>query len=92
MQVYGLSGVHGPQPIAAPHVGRSLPAGEASAPAPIRDELHLSPAASLVEQARSLPDIRQDRVAEVRAAIEQGNYLSEQRLGVALDRLLDEIA
>ncbi len=93
MQIYGPTHVHGPQPLAAPHVLRSQPSGGLLRPA---DELSLSEAAQqterLVELARSLPAIRQDRVDRLRAAIADGTYETEERLSKALDALLDELA
>jgi negative regulator of flagellin synthesis FlgM len=39
-----------------------------------------------------LPDIRADRVAELRAAIANGSYETHDKLATAVDRLFDEIA
>ncbi|MDP6556758.1 MAG: flagellar biosynthesis anti-sigma factor FlgM [Pirellulaceae bacterium] len=38
-----------------------------------------------------MPDVRTDRVAELRAQIASGAYETDAKLDVALDRLLDEI-
>lgn len=93
MQIHGPTHVHGPQPLAAPHVFR----GERSvAQARPVDELSLSEAAQqsdrLLELARALPAIRQDRVDRLRAAIADGTYETEERLSKALDALLNELA
>ena len=42
-------------------------------------------------QIQDLPDIQTDRVAQIREAIESGTYETEEKLNVAIDRLLDEI-
>ena len=42
-------------------------------------------------QIQDLPEIRTDRVAQIREAIESGTYETEEKLNVAIDRLLDEI-
>jgi anti-sigma28 factor (negative regulator of flagellin synthesis) len=93
MQIYGPTHVHGPQPLSAPHVFRAERVGGLSRPA---DELSLSEAAQegerLIELARSLPAIRQDRVDRLRAAIAQGTYETPERLSKAVDALLDELA
>ena len=92
MQIYGPSYLHGAQSIGAPHSARSAqPASAATDAAPIQDELNLSDAAQMVDRARQAPDIRQDRVASIRAQIANGTYDTSAKLGVALDRLLDEI-
>jgi len=54
--------------------------------------LEISDVGRTVEQVNQLPDIRQDRVNEIRAQIAAGTYETEGKLEVALDRLLDEIA
>ena len=67
MYIYGTSQVHAAQPLAAPH--RMAPAQATSSPysASGVDQLDISPQADFVAQARELPDIRQDRVAAIRA-------------------------
>jgi negative regulator of flagellin synthesis FlgM len=91
MQIYGPAHVHGPQPISAPHAARlSQPASRAES-APIQDEVQISDAARLVEQAQQAPDIRQDRVQAIRAQIAAGTYETPEKLDIAVSRLLDEI-
>ena len=58
---------------------------------PIQDELQLSSTGQLVDQIRDLPDIRQDRVDQIRAQIADGTYETEEKLDIAVGRLLDEI-
>jgi negative regulator of flagellin synthesis FlgM len=91
MHVYGPTHLHGAQPISSPHAARASQPAARSESAPIRDEVQISEAAQLVAQAQQAPDIRQDRVAALRAQIAQGTYETPERLGVAVDRLLDEI-
>ena len=92
MYIYGTSHVHTAQPLAAPH--RPAPAQPASTPHSSYgvDQLDLSPEAEFVAQARDLPDIREDRVAAIRAEIARGTYETPEKLDIALSRLLDEIA
>lgn len=91
MHVYGPSHLHGAQSIGAPHSSRTASPAAASPSQPIQDELQLSDAAQFVEQVQQLPDIRQDRVAQIRAQIASGNYETDEKLNIALGRLLDEI-
>lgn len=91
MHIYGPAHLHGAQPIGAPHSSRMnnrQPAAEAS---PIQDELQLSDAGQLVDKVRDLPDIRQGRVDQIKAQIADGTYETEEKLGIALGKLLDEI-
>ena len=93
MQIHGLGQVHGPQQLRAPHAQQ--PAQGASTPRGDNvniDQLDISPQADLVSRARDVPDIRQDRVSEIRNQIADGTYDSEEKLDIALSRLLDEIA
>ncbi len=92
MQVYGPTHLHGAQPINPPHAHAAspTPASDASS-SPISDEVQISDAARMIEQAQQLPDVRQDRVAAIRAQIAQGTYETPDKLDVAVSRLLDEI-
>ena len=92
MQVYGTNYVHGPQSVSAPHAGRvGAQALERPAGASTTDEVQLSTAAQLLDAVRELPEIRADRVAQLRAAIASGEYETPERIEGALARLLDEI-
>ncbi len=92
MQVNGPSQVHGTQAISGPHNARTAPTQSPQASASPQDELQISDTARLVDAARELPDIRQSRVAELRSAIANGTYETEQRLSGAVEQLLNEIA
>lgn len=91
MHVYGPARVHGPQSIGAPHTSRLSQPQAPNPSGPIQDELHISDAAKLVEKAAELPDIRQDRIDAIRSEIAEGTYETDEKLDIALGRLLDEI-
>lgn len=94
MQIHGPSQVHGAQPLKAPHSLRGASASDSPAagrPADGGDRLELSQESQIAARLSEIPDIRHDRVAELRAAIEAGTYETEEKLNTALDRLLDEI-
>tara|TARA_Y100000588_G_scaffold377342_1_gene456356 strand:- start:787 stop:1116 length:330 start_codon:yes stop_codon:yes gene_type:complete len=65
-------------------------AGEASS----TDRVDLSSDAQLAtrmaDEARQAPDVREDRIAEVKARIESGELDSDEVRGVIADRLLDQ--
>ena len=91
MQINGPTHLHGPQAINSPHAAKaSRPTPRADAPREV-DQLDISHEADLVSRIRDLPDIRADRVAEIRAQIESGAYETNDKLDIALDRLLDEM-
>jgi negative regulator of flagellin synthesis FlgM len=55
------------------------------------DRVDISPEAELVSRVGDLPEIRADRVAEIRAQIAAGVYETDEKLQIALGRLLDEL-
>ena len=91
MQVYGTSYLHGPQSISAPHNARAPQSQPAYGASP-SDELALSPEALLLDKVRDLPEIRADRVQQIRAQLAAGTYETADKLEGALSNLLDEIA
>ena len=63
----------------------------ASSQAASADEISISQEADMLSRIGDIPDIRQDRVDQIRAEIANGVYETEERLDVAVSRLLDEI-
>jgi len=92
MQVHGPTHLHGAQPIGAPHTSRVSQPPAAAPSGPIQDELQISEAGRLADQAGEAPEVRQDRINQIRAQIAAGTYETQEKLGVAVERLLDEIA
>ena len=91
MQIHGPShvqGVHAKEPT---RPQKPAPSAAPTSNAPV-DELDISPEAELLAQAKDLPEIRADKVADIRAQIESGTYETDEKLDLALERLLDEIA
>ena len=91
MQIYGPSQVHGPQTINAPHAARATATQPTYENRSFTDELSISTEGEFVSLASQLPDIRTERVNQIRDQIAQGVYDSDEKLNSALDRLLDEI-
>lgn len=92
MQIHGPTHVHGPQSINAPHRAQAPQPSAQRSNITGADQLDISREADMVSRVRDLPDIRADRVAEVRAAIEEGVYETDEKLELAVGRLLDEIS
>jgi negative regulator of flagellin synthesis FlgM len=93
MQVYGPAHLHAAQNISAPHNNRL----NSVAPASTRgidtaDTLEISSEGMFVEQTKNLPEMRMDRVAALRAQIANGTYETPDKLDLALENLLDELA
>jgi len=92
MYIYGTNQIHAAQPLNPPHRLTPAPSTSGSFGSAGVDQLDISPQADFVAQARDLPDIREDRVAQIRAQIQSGTYETADKLDGALSRLLDEIA
>jgi negative regulator of flagellin synthesis FlgM len=91
MYIQGTSYLHGAQPISGPHRSyNSQPAPPAKS-AQGTDEVSISHEADLVSRVREVPDIRADKVARIKAEIANGAYETDEKLDLALSRLLDEI-
>ena len=91
MYMYGTSHIHAAQPLNPPH--RLTPTQQPSGGYGTAgvDQLDISPEADFVAQARELPEIREERVAALKAQIQDGTYETAGKLDVALSRLLDEL-
>ncbi|HZZ28591.1 MAG TPA: flagellar biosynthesis anti-sigma factor FlgM [Pirellulales bacterium] len=94
MQINGLSQLHGTQSINSPHFNRTSSPNSAANPSSVdtTDELQLSPAAQMASKLSEIPDIRWDRVNDIKTAIANGSYMTDDKMNMAVDRLLDEIA
>lgn len=91
MQVHGPGHIHGAQPLSGPHLSRTHQLGSVQENTAIRDEVQISELGQLLGKVHELPDIRADLVAKIRAEIAAGTYETEEKLKIAIDRLLDEI-
>ncbi len=93
MQVQGPLSIHGPQAITAPHTQRvNSPASSSSSSVSFRDDVQISDTAQFISRIHDLPEIRSDRVQQIRDSLAAGTYMSDDKLDLALDRLLAEIA
>jgi negative regulator of flagellin synthesis FlgM len=92
MQIHGPSQIHGAQPIHGPHPARSAEPAASPASAGMGDRLDISEAGQLADRLAEIPDMRGDRVQDIRAALADGTYETDEKLDIALERLLDEIA
>lgn len=89
----GINGVGnnpGIQRVVAPTVTRPSAATGAPEKSGLVDKLELSGMSHLLMSLKS-NDVRTDKVASVRAAIEAGSYEDDHKLEAAIDRLLDDL-
>ena len=87
-----INSVGGNSPISrivASPVQKSVPA-DAAKQLPATDKLALSGLSGMLKLAKE-GDVRVDKVAQVKAAIADGSYETDDKLNIASDRLLDEL-
>jgi anti-sigma28 factor (negative regulator of flagellin synthesis) len=91
MEIYGPGYIDGPQSIRAPHRIRAiepkLPSDGIHGP----DRVDLSAEAEMIGRVQDAPELRTDRIAQIRAEIAAGVYETDDKLNVALGRMLDEL-
>jgi len=91
MEVFGAGGMQGPQPIYPRLAAFSVEAGQTVQANTPRDQVEISPLGQMLDGISRLPEIRHERVEEVRQQIAAGIYETPEKLELALDRLLDEL-
>ena len=91
MDVRGVGSAFGAVPVrsnpAAP-VGREAVVGKPVSP---NDELEISAAGKMLDQLSQNPEIRQERLARIKAAIEAGTYDTDAKLEAALSKMFDAL-
>ena len=91
MEVYGAGGMQGPQPIYPRLAAFSVESGQAVQANTPRDQVEISPLGQMLDGIGQLPEIRHERVEEIRRQIAAGSYETPEKLELALDRLFDEL-
>ena len=88
----GITKVHGPHGINAPHAPFRGQSTGGAAPTQARgDSVTISSAAEAALNAAETSGIRQDVVSRIRSEIAAGTYETPAKLDTAVNRLLDEI-
>jgi negative regulator of flagellin synthesis FlgM len=92
MEVYGAGGTQGPQPIYPRLAAFSVDAGQTVHAGSPRDQVEISPLGQMLDGISRLPEIRHEKVEEIRRQIADGSYETPAKLEKALDRLIDEMS
>ena len=92
MEIYGAGGAQGPQPIFPRLAAFSVDAGQTVQAGVPRDHVEISPLGQMLDGIDRLPEIRHEKVAEVRRQIAAGTYDTPEKFEIALDRLMDELS
>ena len=91
MEIFGAGGAQGPQPIYPRLAAFSVDAGQTVHAGTPRDQVEISPLGQMLDGISQLPEIRQERVEEIRRQIAAGAYETPEKFEVAVDRLLEEL-
>ena len=92
MEIYGPSGVDGVGRV--PGVGPADRAREPARPPDVNqptDQVQISLEARLKSLLEKVPDVRQDLIDRVRSEIEAGTYETDEKVDVAINRLLEDL-
>ncbi len=92
MEVHGPHSVNGPSaPRPVESAGIERVENDRSPLEIPTDEVSISPAARMLEQLVNDPEIRAEKISQIRTAIDAGEYETPEKLRIALDRLLASI-
>ncbi|OHB76711.1 MAG: hypothetical protein A2Z25_21785 [Planctomycetes bacterium RBG_16_55_9] len=57
----------------------------------ILENIHTTPIGQLLRKIASLPEVRQEKILDVRRQLTEGKYDLNERLDVAIDRVLERL-
>ena len=80
----------GMQPIAGTRLDGVKPGGAIPNGIPV-DRVEISQIARLMSEISLLPEVRAEKIAQVRAQIESGTYITPEKLDIAVERLLGDL-
>lgn len=92
MDVSGLGAVQGAGAIRSATRANAASSGkppEALAATTPKDELELSAAGVALDRAGETPEMRAERLAQIKDAIDNGSYETDENLDAALSRMFD---
>lgn len=92
MDVSGLGPVQGSGPARPANPLASSPSAPGAAHSPIpspRDELEISAAGQMLDRLSDSPEVRAERIAQIKEAIENGDYDTDEKLEAALERMFE---
>jgi negative regulator of flagellin synthesis FlgM len=75
------------RPQSTPGLEKAQPAGPTSP----KDEVEISAVGKMLDDASRTPGIREQRLAEIKAAIEAGTYETPEKLELALNRMVEQL-
>ncbi len=91
MRDFDVNGCFEEQDFGAELTGRNLPADEDLLMEEILDNISTTPLGQVLKKIASLPEVRRDKVLEIRRRLTKGQYDLGERLDIALDRVLEDL-
>ena len=90
MDVSGIGSVSGATPARAVSPASSQPAELPSVAVP-RDELEISSVGKMMDRLSETPEVRAERLAQIKEAIDNGAYDTDEKLEAALSKMFDSL-
>ncbi|MEX0701114.1 MAG: flagellar biosynthesis anti-sigma factor FlgM [Planctomycetales bacterium] len=94
MDVTGPGSVQGAFPVRPVERSTDARPAEAARPAgpqPVRDEVEISSVGRMMENMTHSSEVRGERLAQIKAAIDAGTYETPEKFEAALDKMFREI-
>jgi negative regulator of flagellin synthesis FlgM len=91
MEVRGLSSANPVSPVNRPESTPAVEKSQATGPVSPKDEVEISAVGKMLDDASRTPGIREQRLAEIKAAIEAGTYETPEKLELALARMVEQL-
>jgi negative regulator of flagellin synthesis FlgM len=92
MEVHGPGSLSRPSPVLQPQPIQAARAPEAANPAmQTGDHVEISEMGRILDDFSRVPEIRADKVAELRRAIQAGTYETPDKLEIAVERMIEDI-
>ena len=88
MDVSGIGPSSGASPVRGVAPVASQPAAQPSSVAAPRDELEISSVGKMMDRMSETPDVRAERLAQIKEAIENGSYDTDEKLEAALSKIV----
>ena len=92
MEIHGLNGAGGAQPIYPRLAAYTVEQGSSASVSAPRDHVEISSLGQMLDSVHRMPEIRHERVEEIRRQIADGIYETPEKIEIALDRLMDELS
>ena len=91
MEVNGPGSIPSTSPIRTPAPATPSPGKVVQKPATTTDNIEISAAGQMLDKLQQSPEVRAERLAQIKAAIDAGEYETPAKLEAALERMINEI-